>query len=443
LQYYVSCYPPLQQKQMIACYCDNSGVITSLRSLQTPGPLRPNDTTSDDRDIYLAITETAKLGQNISFQYWHVKGHQDLDHNHQLTLEEQHNVDCDKLAGKFVRDHPQCSTDLATPVFETSAPHLILNGRVICRRVTTTMRHAAATPAYWDYLRQRYIWNHSDLTQIQWPTLKTLLGSFPSNDQRRLSLFIHDKLALRASKFHPHLGSQLCPSCKREQEDRWHFLECQHPERRTLFSQMKQSLTAVTTKFSLHPAIFTALWLGLLMIRNATPYPVITHELPLPLRAPVNAQSRLGWDQLYQGRVSYLWERAIENLSPQLKVSGRYIMIQLLKPIWTYILATWTLRNQHLHQDGGRLSLPNYQQAVRNIYDLKPQLPTAAQEALFQRPLEEMLEQPPAFLRSWIERSQRYIKQQMKAAQRRAKLKTQDIRSFFHPVELENDLQPP
>jgi len=305
------------------------------------------------------------------------------------------------------------------------------------------MRHAAATPAYWDYLRQRYNWTHSDLTHIQWPTLKTLIGSFPYNDQRRLSLFIHDKLALRASKFHPHLGSRICPSCQREQEDRWHFLECQHHERRTLFSNLKQSLTTVTTKFSLHPAIFTAFWLGLLTTRNATPYPIISHELPPPLRATVTAQSRIGWDQLYHGRVSQLWEQAIEHLNPQLKVSGCYIMIQMLKTIWNYILATWTMRNHHLHQDGGRLSLPNYQQAVRTIYDLQPQLPPAVQEALFQRSLDEMLEQPPAFLRLWIERSQRYIKQQLKAAQRRAKLKTQDIRSFFHPTRLDNDLQPP
>jgi len=180
---------------------------------------------------------------------------------------------------------------------------------------------------------------------------------------------------------------------------------------------LKQSLTTVTTKFSLHPAIFTAFWLGLLTTRNATPYPIISHELPPPLRATVTAQSRIGWDQLYHGHVSHLWERAIEQLNPQLKVSGRYIMIQMLKTIWTYILATWTMRNHHLHQDGGRLSLPNYQQAVHTIYDLKPQLPPAVQEALFQRSLDKMLEQPPAFLRLWIERSQRYIKQQLKAAQ--------------------------
>ncbi len=443
LQYYLSCYPHLRQKQTVSCYCDNSGVVLSLRQLHNPGPIRPNETTTDDRDIYLAIHETAQCCPQISFNYWHVKGHQDADHNHQLTVEEQHNVDCDKLAGQFVRDNHQRKTDLATPEFDVAAPHLLIQGRIICRRVISTMRTAAAAPAYWEYLCKRYTWTHSDITHIQWRTIKTLINSFPCNDQRRLVLFTHDKLALRASKFHPHLGSQLCPSCQREPEDRWHFLECQHPERRRLFSNLKNSLTVLTNKFALHPVIFTTFWLGLLTIRNDTPYPVISQELPPPLRATVTAQSRLGWDQLYHGRLSHLWEITIEKLNPHLKVSGRYIVIQLIKTIWAYILAIWKVRNHHLYQDNGRLSLPNYQQAVRNIYETRHQLPPEVQEALFHRPLEQMLEQSPAFLRSWIERSQRYIKQQLKAAQQRAKLKTQDIRSFFRPTQIANDLQPP
>ncbi len=116
----------------------------------------------------------------------------------------------------------------------------------------------------------------------------------------------------------------------------------------------------------------------------------------------------------------------------------------MIKTILQYILATWTLRNQHLHQDAGRLSQPNYQQAVRTLYELRQQLPIEVQDAVFQRPLDQMLDQSPVFLRSWIERSQRYIQQQLKAAKKRAQLKTSDIRSFFRRVHPStNDLQPP
>ncbi len=141
-------YPSLRQKQMVSCHCDNSGVITSLQSLQSTSIIRPNETTNDDWDIYLAINKTAKQCQKLSFQYWYVKGHQDSDPNHLLMIEEQHNVDCDKLARAFVQDHPQKSTDLATPEFEVAVLHLKIHGRVICQRVLSTLQQAAAAPAY-------------------------------------------------------------------------------------------------------------------------------------------------------------------------------------------------------------------------------------------------------------------------------------------------------
>jgi len=158
----------------------------------------------------------------------------------------------------------------------------------------------------------------------------------------------------------------------------------------------------------------------------------------------ITAQNCIGWDQLYHGRVSHLWEKAINQLNPHLKVSGQYIVTQMIKTVWKYILMVWAMRNQHLHQDAGRLSQPNYQQAVRMLYELQPQLPPEVHEALFQCPLEQMLEQPPAFLCSCIERSQCYIQQQLKAAQKRAKLNTRDIRSFFRCSNPSaNDLHPP
>ncbi len=63
----------------------------------------------------------------------------------------------------------------------------------------------------------------------------------------------------------------------------------------------------------------------------------------------------------------------------------------MIQAVWTYILESWSLRNQHLHKDGGQLSMPNYQQAVTNLYERRQQFPLATQEALFQRPLQEML----------------------------------------------------
>ncbi len=90
------------------------------------------------------------------------------------------------------------------------------------------------------------------------------------------------------------------------------------------------------------------------------------------------------------------------------------------------------------------LNLPDYQQAVRTLYEHGAQLPPAVQEDLFQCPLQQMLELPPAILSLWIERAYRYMHQQSKAAQTQAQLHTPDIHSFFGLVnQSANDLHPP
>jgi len=226
--------------------------------------------------------------------------------------------------------------------------------------VLSALRQAAAAPAYWDYLCKRFTWLQSDLNNIQWHTFQDAPRTFPCNDQCRIVLFTHDKLPLRTSKFHPHVGSTLCPSCRREYEDVWHFFECQQQDQRRLFTQFKQSLHNITVKCSLHPAILTVFWLGLAAIRTDTPYPEIQADLPPILHHIIQQQSRLGWDQLYHGRTSHMWEQAIDQLNPHLLFTGQSIMTQMIKSVWTYFLAVWKLQNQHLQNDAGQLSLPNY-----------------------------------------------------------------------------------
>jgi len=84
----------------------------------------------------------------------HVKGHQDKDPKRQLTIPEQHNVECDRLAKQFVQTSPTTSTDIPTPEFKVAQPHLIIQGQVICRRFIPALRMATSAPAYWQYLKK-------------------------------------------------------------------------------------------------------------------------------------------------------------------------------------------------------------------------------------------------------------------------------------------------
>jgi len=289
--------------------------------------------------------------------------------------------------------------------------------------------------------------NSADLcyvNNVHWKITEHALDLFQCNDQRRLILCLRDKLPLQTSKFHPHHCSPLCPSCQKDPEDKWHFLAFMHIEKCHLFDKLKHQLAAVATKYSLHPSIFTVFWLGLLAIRNATSYPDVINDLPPALQPIIQFQTRLGWEQLYYGWLTLQWDKAINTLHPHLTTPSTRILAHLITAVWHYFLSLWQLRNQHLHNDAGCPSLPNYRQAVTTIYELQIQLPPVAQQALFQQPLEMMLEQPPAILCLWIEQSHKYVKQQLKAAHTRAKLNTPDIHLFFCPIsQAANDLNPP
>jgi len=93
--FYFGCYDAPPHPTTIPCYCDNAGVITNLMSLKQNLRTRPNDTTNDDCDLYLAITEMASRCGSLMFKYIHVKGHQDKAKDHELTTAEKHNVECD------------------------------------------------------------------------------------------------------------------------------------------------------------------------------------------------------------------------------------------------------------------------------------------------------------------------------------------------------------
>jgi len=179
LQYYLSCYPPDIPQSDLTCYCDNLGVITNLTELQNETMVRPNDTTCDDRDIYMAITEASTRCSPILIKYAHVKGHQDQKSDHPLTMEELHNVECDKLAKAFVCNNPLCSTNFNNPEIAVAQPHLKIAGKVICRRFIPAICQATAEPAYQEYLCKRLNWTYADYTDVHWEVLKTALNSYP------------------------------------------------------------------------------------------------------------------------------------------------------------------------------------------------------------------------------------------------------------------------
>ncbi len=445
LHHYINSYEPKNfQTAPLNCYCDNAGVITNVKAQMTPSTIRPNDTTGNDRDLYLAISTMARRCTPLKASFIHVKGHQDKDPKRMLTVVEQYNIECDKHAKTYTRMATQRSTALANPAIPEAQPHLRIRGKLICRDLLQALRTEIAFPPYRHYLQKKFHWTTPDANSVHWEIFTSTLKTYRTEDQRRLVLFANTKLPLRTSKAHPNHGSTLCPSCRREPEDARHFLECNNTARNALFSSLHRQLTQMTQQLGLHPCVLTALWLGLVAIRTNTPYPDIEAEILPTLRPSITQQLRLGWDQLYYGRFSRSWAEAIDATHPQLAPTGEQVLTRLLKMIWQYILDLWALRNQHLHHNAAQLNIPNYQQAAMTLYEQRHQLPRAAQDALFRRPLDQILALPAPQLEQWVVRGHKYYNQQMKAAKKQETLSTHDIRTYFTPrTNQSDDLHPP
>ncbi len=140
LQYYIQCYEPQHfQDTQLQCYCDNTGIITNIQKLLAPTYLRPNDTTTDDWDLYLAISGMAKRCIPMKPIFIHVKGHQDKDPNWVLTVIEQYNVDCDRRAKQYTTTTAQLSTKYNNPVIPEAQLHLRIKGKLICHNLIQTL----------------------------------------------------------------------------------------------------------------------------------------------------------------------------------------------------------------------------------------------------------------------------------------------------------------
>jgi len=183
LAYYVSCYDVLLPVTTIKCYCDNSGDISTLCTMQMEQIPCPIDSTNDDRDIFMEIQATAVKTTTLCYKYYHMKGHQDKDPQHKLSLAEQYNVNCDHYAKEYVQSSQLCSTTLSNPEFVAAQPHLTISGKVKCHHFLPSLQAAASTPPYWKYLKKRLSWMQANINSIQWEILSSALNSFTSQDQ--------------------------------------------------------------------------------------------------------------------------------------------------------------------------------------------------------------------------------------------------------------------
>jgi len=134
---------------------------------------------------------------------------------------------------------------------------------IVCD-IAASLRHAATTQDYRDYMCEKHQWTPQDCKNVNWVALKYALRRVTNSNKPKIQKFIHDWLPLCGHKgTNQPPDQQHCPLCQGAKEMLWHFLECQHPQHTQLFHQLQCQLSQLHTNAWIDPHMFQLLWQGL------------------------------------------------------------------------------------------------------------------------------------------------------------------------------------
>jgi len=225
-------------------------------------------------------------------------------------------------------------------------------------------------------------------------------------------------------------NATLCPQCQQSHEDTWHFLECLAPTRQTLFNQLHRDLQKLHKKYNIDPHLFQLLWQGLLSIWMDTNIDDQYADYPTPFQTMFQRQHRIGWEQLYYGRIAVSWAHHIDSTTHG-KTSGTIFYSRAIKIIWTYLLQVWVTRNAALHPPTpSEFTTAQLKQQVDNLLHMAKQDP-ATQYLVDNSTSEQIMQQTPARIKQWILLGTSQIKVHIATTQKHTKLQTLDIRNFY------------
>jgi hypothetical protein len=390
-------------------YIDNKAMIQRMESYRSSvrhsqWNLRP------DADI----TNTAHdyLG-NIPALFIHVKSHQDEGkEKDRLNFDAHMNIMADALA-------TQQRDSMSKPVTQVQSKHcmLVIKDRYITRDSKRWITQKAGEVPIQYYYKEKYGWSKLVFNSIHWDLQHKVLRSYKPADQRRILKFAHEWLPTNVRLFREGLEeSPACRLCGNLEETNDHMLECslscQQNTRQKLSDYLWKDVGNQHGNSELNNIIELAL--------SESPYnkkwtPDMTSISP-ELLPCILQQNKIGWHQLYKGRIAKSMIRAVENHFRNLQVESKKFTGErwgkmLIRNIWNVVLILWEQRNEQVHgrqaQDKCNTETQRLQHRVRNYYELMEQLDTTDREKIFFKDVETMLSEDNRYIKAWLKLAQR------------------------------------
>ena len=415
-------------------FCDNKGMTTRITDLVDMTIPALTLSTCDNFDLHVQICDTVQELEDLcSFQFQHIKGHQDWKpvhdkdgHAKPLSQEAELNVHCNEFAPLCIPTNWHAkSTDKSSPMFPTTRVHLLTDGKVVTKKLKEQMWGVATTQDWWVHLSEKLTWTDTDCKSVQWSTIESAMKWFSSSDKRHIQKWIHDWLPLNhfLCKWQ-HMHDPECPMCHNALEEHWHLIECLCQKQQQIFVSLWSTLMEFSEKTKASKQLVKLLWDGLQSIWQQTPMQDkatcdnMLHDL-------CDSQASLGWDQLHWGWLSCLWGTIFEQTSmptgeADIKMGGHHWIAEMAAITWQHALLLWESRNGDQHgqtqEEQDQQECDKLWPQIQGTHAIWDQLPHAAQKEVHKVPFETLMEWPLNVLHQWIFIAWPHMQVQTKAA---------------------------
>jgi hypothetical protein len=281
------------------------------------------------------------------------------------------------------------------------------------------------------FYNEKYGWTQQDtFDSIDWETQYKTLTSFDTNDQRRILKLVHGWLPT-FDRMHRELQSttKRCPLCYYITESNIHLLSCKHAQQVETIQGLQKYLADDTAG---HKSLTTIVQVALRKaIDDPTWTPTLTEDEEL--NRCIRAQSKIGWQHFFLGRIAKAIPRFIDHQletphNNRKQKQGEKWLRKIIRKIWDTYLQLWKQRNEIVHgiQEGDKLNSQRQRLTARleRCYQYQDQLNINDRNKIFYKTIEEMQNEEPRLIQSWLRICERIIRVHKKEINKPNKSKT-------------------
>ena len=395
----------LEYKGHIMVMCDGKSALS--RAIRTNRFAFSSSNPSFD-----LISRIIALRDNLSMEISgsHVHGHQD-DITDILSLPAALNVKMDARAKQYI--HCAKMQNFVPPASLPDAPYGISQVHTTDKTIST---HLEKSLLHWVSFMDAKDWWISKgrfslvtASHIDWDVVKGTTSSMTFHQKRFLSKWVSNQLPTGDFQRTKRLQeSAACPRCGMDHETVDHVSRCPQKHSHRIWHCHLRQLDTWLRRQDTDPDIIRVVILALPRWRAG----VLTsafcpHSVSDNVRAAVNEQHRIGWDNFMSGLLSKRWARCQEEYyrTKKNRKTGHRWAIRLSTRLWMYHKAQWTHRNSVRYKQQNRDALHGRQEllyACQVELDLGLQGLEKVFASYFETDIDILEEESTSFVKAWF-----------------------------------------